>query len=206
MTKLYDRCFALLIGHEGGFTDDRQDRGNWTSGKIGVGQLKGTKYGISAMSYPHLDIRNLTLDEAKAIYRRDFWDKCGCSDMAPALALVMFDTAVNSGPGRAAQFLAGARDHLDFLAARLEWLTHLATWPTYGKGWARRVARLMAQAADVEREFAPPPAPVAAASPRVLLVDEGGREVELREPAAVYAGVKVERTPGTVRLDGKRKK
>lgn len=43
-------------------TDDRNDKGNWTGGRVGVGQLKGTKYGISAAAYLHLGIKSLTLE------------------------------------------------------------------------------------------------------------------------------------------------
>ena len=32
----FDKAFKLLIGHEGGFTDNRSDPGNWTGGKVGV--------------------------------------------------------------------------------------------------------------------------------------------------------------------------
>ena len=71
MSKLtFDQAFERLIGHEGNFTNDKDDRGNWTTGIIGKGQLKGTKYGISAMTYPQLDIKNLTLDQAKQIYKK----------------------------------------------------------------------------------------------------------------------------------------
>jgi lysozyme family protein len=55
------RAFELLVGHEGGFTDDPRDTGSWTGGNAGAGQLKGRKYGISAASYPNLDIKNLQL-------------------------------------------------------------------------------------------------------------------------------------------------
>src|SRR5690554_3598272 len=64
-TITFDLVFERLIGHEGKFTDVRGDRGNWTSGRVGAGELKGTKYGISAMSYPHLDIKAITLEQAK---------------------------------------------------------------------------------------------------------------------------------------------
>src|SRR5690554_991684 len=73
----FDLAFERLIGHEGKFTDNRADRGNWTTGRVGVGELKGTKFGISAMTYPHLDIKSLTLEQAKDIYLRDFWLRAG---------------------------------------------------------------------------------------------------------------------------------
>jgi len=49
-----------------------EDDSNCAGSKQGRGELKGTKYGIAAKSYPHLDIKNLTLDQAKAIYMQDF--------------------------------------------------------------------------------------------------------------------------------------
>lgn len=157
--------FDQVLGHEGGFTDDRRDRGNWTSGKIGVGQLKGTKYGISAMSYPSLDIRNLTTAQARDIYKRDYWDRLKGDRLPEGVDLAAFDYAVNSGVGRAArslQQLVGVKvdgligpttldaieDHdpadlvQQLCAERLDYLQTLATWPTYGKGWGSRVSRI----------------------------------------------------------------
>lgn len=44
----FEEAFDRLIGHEGGYSDDPTDNGNWTGGKRGAGLLKGTKYGIGA--------------------------------------------------------------------------------------------------------------------------------------------------------------
>ena len=71
MTVTFDKTFERVIGHEGGFQDDVRDRANWASGTCNVGKCNGTKYGLSAMTYPTLDIRNLTLNQAKDIYKRD---------------------------------------------------------------------------------------------------------------------------------------
>lgn len=51
------------IDHEGGCVNHPEDPGG------------ETKFGITKRSYPHLNIRDLTLDDARAIYRRDFWDR-----------------------------------------------------------------------------------------------------------------------------------
>ena len=72
-SQTFDECFSRLQIHEGGYSSIPEDKGNWTSGKIGVGVLMGTKFGISAARYPFLDIKNLTLAEAKDIYFDDFW-------------------------------------------------------------------------------------------------------------------------------------
>lgn len=158
----FNLAFDRLIGHEGGFTDDRRDRGNWTSGIIGQGQLRGTKFGISAMSYPDLNIRALTVDEAKQIYHRDFWTKIHGTEIPDGVAFQLFDFAVNSGITTAIRYYQRALDVADdgifgptslkaakamsesdqimrINALRLDFMRKLSTWPTYGKGWAGRI-------------------------------------------------------------------
>lgn len=114
----FDQAFDELINVEGGFTDDAGDSGNWTKGIIGQGELKGTKYGISAAAYPHLDIKSLTLDEARAIYRQDYWDVWtqlqGLSYPFPISFLnELFDAGVNAGLGNAKRFLQRAVNVVD---------------------------------------------------------------------------------------------
>ena len=160
----FDESFERLIGHEGGFTDNPKDRGNWTSGKIGVGQLKGTNYGISAMSYPGENIKEMTLVRAKDIYQRDYWWKAGCDLVPDAVKFDLFDMAVNSGVKTAIRTLQRAvgvepdgiignvtmqaigsmhPERLDkrFNGHRLQFMSSLATWPTFGRGWANRIAK-----------------------------------------------------------------
>lgn len=97
------------FGHEGGYQCLRSDSGNWTGSKVGAGVLKGTKFGIAAASYPHEDIRNLTLDRAATIYRRDFWGASRCDEWtSQIIANNFFDLAVNLGQGTAAKILQRA--------------------------------------------------------------------------------------------------
>ncbi len=163
MSLTFDQAFERLIGHEGKFTNDRQDRGNWTTGVIEKGELKGTKYGISAMTYPDLDIKNLSLAQAKQIYKRDWWDKINADQIESALVFQVWDFAINAGMGtakRKLQLAVGVLDDgiignltiqainkaelndilLKFNAERLKYYTSLSTWPRYGKGWTLRVA------------------------------------------------------------------
>ncbi|MEL6478123.1 MAG: glycosyl hydrolase 108 family protein [Pseudomonadota bacterium] len=102
------RAFEHVLGSEGGFTDDRQDPGNWTGGRIGQGQLKGTNFGISAASYPNEDIRGMTQARARQIYHRDYWSRCSCQLLPDGVAYVVFDCAVNHGVGRAIPWLQEA--------------------------------------------------------------------------------------------------
>lgn len=147
----FDQCFDKLISHEGGYVNDPRDPGG------------ETKFGISKRAYPQVDIKALTLDAAKSIYKRDYWDRAQCDKLPPALAYMLFDTAVNSGIGQAIRLLQRALGLADdgalgpltmaavhrldaevicakFCGQRLEFMSKLSTWDVYGKGWARRVA------------------------------------------------------------------
>lgn len=147
----FDKAFDRLIPHEGGHVNHPTDPGG------------ETKYGISKRSYPHLDIAALTLVEARAIYQRDYWDRAQCDKLPPGVAFDVFDAAVNSGIGQAIRFLQRAVGVADdgvvgpmtlaavrrcdaeavqarFNGERLDFMTRLTAWDTFGKGWARRVA------------------------------------------------------------------
>lgn len=165
----FDTAFARLIRHEGALSLDRNDPGNWTGGRVGAGLLNGTKYGISAASYPHLDIKSLTLEQAKTLYRADFWDVIGAAH--PAVKFQLFDAAVNHGRGNAIRLLQKAvrvaddgvwgpisqralerMEHNDvllrFLGHRLQFWAQLTTFDIYGRGWTRRGAENLLLAAE----------------------------------------------------------
>ena len=153
----FDTAFSRLIDSEGGYANNPTDPGG------------ETKFGISKRSYPDVDIANLTLDGAKAIYLRDFWNPLG--DAHPAIKFQCFDFAVNSGIQtaiRKLQLAVGVADDghwgpksaaalasrdlndvlMRFAAQRLLFMTSLATWPEFGKGWARRIAKDLLYAAE----------------------------------------------------------
>jgi len=169
--EVFDQAFAVVIGHEGSYGAVQADPGNWTGGRCGVGKCRGTNWGISAASYPQLDIRSLTQAQAQDIYRRDYWDRAGCGRLPPPLALLVFDAAVNNGAGRASRWLQavlgvpqdgilgpatlaalqaragqGATLCAEFQARRLTFMAGLPTWRTFGLGWARRLCALPFQA------------------------------------------------------------
>lgn len=160
MSAAFDACFALVVGNEGGYVDDPADPG------------RATKYGISQAAFPHLDIAALTLDQAKAIYLSDYWQRIRGDEMPAPVALAVFDSAINSGVGAAAKWLQEAAGvtadgfigpqtlaavaHADpavlisdMLARRIVADAALSTWSSFALGWARRVCRLPFQAQTV---------------------------------------------------------
>jgi len=145
----FDAAFEKLLGHEGGYVLDRRDNGG------------ETKYGISKNAYPGEDIKGLTLERAKEIYKRDYWGPAGCDAVQDDAKFSLFDIAVNTGVRQAVKFLQRAVSETPDgilgprtiqaaqsmpaarLVARIEaarmtlWVDH-ADWPHYGRGWVRR--------------------------------------------------------------------
>lgn len=165
----FDAAFAKLIDarREGTTLSlDPNDRGNWTGGAVGLGKLVGSKYGISAATYPSEDIANMTVERAGVLYRRDYWGPAGCDGVPDRLKFDLFDMAVNSGVGAAVRTLqkaaglpAAEQDgrmgpltlqavqsaselqlFARFNGVRLMFLADAPGWPVEGRGWARRVA------------------------------------------------------------------
>jgi len=147
------------LGIEGKYSNDSKDPGGETN------------WGISKREYPNLDIKNLTREQAVAIYQTDFWVKVNADAMPDVLKFQALDFAVNSGIGvavRKLQLAAGVADDghwgpvtkaavaampsdqlvILFLAARLEYMTLCANWQHDGKGWAARIVKDLRYAAQ----------------------------------------------------------
>jgi len=161
----FARCFAFTLGAEGGYTDNPADPGNWTGGAVGHGELRGTKFGISAAAYPALDIANLSEAEAQAIYRRDFYAPLHGDVLPLPVAMVAFDAAVNAGMRRSVCWLQEAMGlpadgvlgpktlavlsntnmlalAREALVRRLDFYSRAPGWANFGQGWTRRVIAL----------------------------------------------------------------
>lgn len=86
----------FVLRHEGGDVNDPDDPGGHT------------RFGISKRAHPDEDIGALTRDRAAEIYRYSYWDACRCDELPAALALMVFDSAVNQGPRAAVETLQRA--------------------------------------------------------------------------------------------------
>lgn len=143
--------FDRLMGHEGNYSNDPNDPGG------------ETKWGISKREYPNLIIKELTREQARDIYLRDFWNPLQMMLLPFSVAFQLFDFAVNSGIRTAIRYFQRAlgvaddgffgpiskkameeSNETDMImrlnAERLEFMTKLKNWPFHGKGWARRIA------------------------------------------------------------------
>lgn len=93
----FEQAIELVLKHEGGYVNNPADKGG------------ETKYGISKRSYPNVDIKNLTLEQAKAIYKRDFWDVSNYQRINNyKVASKVFDLSINMGILQATKILQRA--------------------------------------------------------------------------------------------------
>lgn len=150
----FDTAINRLLDNEGGYVNNPADPGG------------ETKFGISKRSYPTLDIAALTRDQAIDIYRRDFWEPIDGDALPNGIGFQLLDFAVNSSiqtAVRALQRSIGVADDghfgpvslaalqataphdfiMMFVAERLFFMSGLSGWPTFGRGWARRIAQLL---------------------------------------------------------------
>lgn len=151
----FDQAFERLIGHEGGYSNHPDDPGGETM--FGVTAMVARANGYAGA------MRELPLATAKAIYRSSYWDSVRADELPDVVRFDVFDASVNSGPGQAVRFLqraTGATDDgrlgpLTMRAVkamdpqlldkrlngyRLRFMCELKTWPSFGRGWAARIA------------------------------------------------------------------
>lgn len=154
----FDTAFDKLLGFEGDYSNDKDDPGGAT--RYGITEQVARENGYSG------SMRELPVDFAKAVYKRKYWDTVQADALPPAVRYAVFDSAVNSGPHQATLWLQRAIGVKDdgvigprtlaaladqapdgllrrFLGQRLVFLTSLPNWPTFAKGWARRVGDLL---------------------------------------------------------------
>ena len=152
----FDDAFERLLGHEGRYSFNPQDPGRETM--WGVTAAVARAHGYAG------PMRDMTLDQARAIYEPLYWQAVGADRLPDALRFDLFDGAVNSGPLQSIKWLQRAlrvpddgvigavtRKALDttdpaLVAARyngyrLQFMSTLSTWPSFGRGWANRVAK-----------------------------------------------------------------
>lgn len=161
----YAACYQRVRVHEGGNDDDPRDPGGRTS--RGIIQREWTPY---VQAHPD---KNLPADVWQGpdwaiddIYKTKYWTTVHGDDLPAGIDDSVYDYGINSGPARANKVLRrciGCNDNAPFTEVkvalakrdakavviaindeRLRFLQGLPTWPTFGKGWGRRVAEVRA--------------------------------------------------------------
>ena len=94
--KSFKEIIEKVLHHEGGYVNDPKDLGG------------ETKYGITKRFYPDVDIKNLTIEQATEIYKKDYWDKNKVESLPQNLWHIYFDMCVNMGKRTAVKVLQRA--------------------------------------------------------------------------------------------------
>lgn len=152
----FETAIERVLSHEGGYVNHPRDPGGETNWGV-------TKRTAAANGYKG-EMRNMTREQAKEVYRKAFWKRYGCGEMPFAVGYQYFDACVNHGYGNAVRFLQRAlgvaddgiigsitRDALrradvsalvrKFNAERMAFYTKLNAFDAFGRGWLNRVAQ-----------------------------------------------------------------
>jgi lysozyme family protein len=177
MQSNWEQSFELMLGSEGGFSDDPRDNGN----KLPDGRLGSTMLGVTQYNWEnwighqvtHEQMKKLTPADVKPFYKKKFWDACRCNDLPDGIDYLVFDFAVNAGVGRSAKTLQSAVGATPdgsigpltlaavnaynnpetvinlFSIAKEEFYRGLSNFNVYGEGWLNRVAAVKIKATSM---------------------------------------------------------
>nr|VFK08776.1 MAG: Lysozyme family protein [Candidatus Kentron sp. LPFa] len=161
MKENFENALKHVLVHEGGYVDHPKDPGGATNRGVTLETFRrfyGNQMGKE-------DLKAITDEQLGHIYKTGYWDKCRCDELPEGVDYVVFDQAVNSGPGRSAKWLQktigvpvdggigpqtiGAACQCsspqvvgDMCEERLGFMKRIGNgelWETFGRGWQRRV-------------------------------------------------------------------
>lgn len=97
----YDDALRRLLVHEGGYSNHPSDPGGPTNFGITIADYRAYVKPDATAD----DVRNMTVDGAKRIYRKRYWDAQRCDELPAGVDYSVFDYGVNSGIGRSGKVL-----------------------------------------------------------------------------------------------------
>lgn len=158
MKENFSKALQAVLLHEGGYVHHPRDPGGMTNlgvtkkvWEAWIGKVVGEK-----------EMRALTPATVAPLYKKQYWDAVKGDELPAGLDYLMFDFAVNAGPGRAIRTMQKAlgtkpdgvigprtiaalkaADPTDLIAKfsmeKELFYKALPTFATFGKGWLRRV-------------------------------------------------------------------
>jgi lysozyme family protein len=161
MLSNWPASLALILKSEGGFVNHPRDPGGMTN----LGVTRNVWKEWVKHEVDEAEMRSLTPELVAPLYKANYWDACKCDDLPRGVDYVVFDSAVNMGPSRAAKLLqaalgvtadgvigratiaaATAANPAELLEAfslgKEEFYKSLPTFATFGKGWLNRVTHV----------------------------------------------------------------
>jgi lysozyme family protein len=160
METNFEPCVAFVLGEEGPYSNDPRDPGGPTNFGITSRTLRDwRKRDVTAN-----DVKNMSVEEAKTIYRANYWKTCSCDLLPAGIDLLVFDAAVNTGPAHGIKWMQAAVNVfadgvvgpktlaavavcdrqsaiLKMTGFRRDYYRALPSFPVFGRGWLGRVDR-----------------------------------------------------------------
>jgi lysozyme family protein len=141
-------CLSITLKFEGGYVNNPHDPGGPTN--LGVTQVTlSHELGRAATI---AEVKALTPETVEPIYHKKYWNLIDGDNLPKGLDLIAFDIAVNSGPGRANQFLNECKgqstiNRIRYLDnSRRSFWKHLSSFRWFGKGWMTRENFVLSEA------------------------------------------------------------
>lgn len=154
-------AIGMILKHEGGFVNHPADPGGATNKGITLATFRRYIKPTGTVA----DLKALTIEQATHVYKRQYWDRVSADALPAGVDYAVADFAVNSGPGRSAEFLQrilrcpvdgvigpktiaaaqsmSAADIINRLCDdRLAFMRSLKggdMWRVFGRGWQARV-------------------------------------------------------------------
>jgi lysozyme family protein len=168
MKENWQKSFEQMLASEGGYVNHPSDPGGRTN--LGVTQRVWEEW--VGRESNEKEMRSLTPEMVEPLYKRKFWDACKCDDLPTGVDYLVFDFAVNAGPGRSAKTLqvavgvpadggigpitlaaVKAQDPVEliekFSQTKEDFYRTLGTFDVFGKGWLNRVAAVKIKASSM---------------------------------------------------------
>lgn len=165
MKDNFERSLKFVLKHEGGWFDHPKDPGGATM--KGIIQRVYEKF--KGRSVTKDELRNISDDEVKTIYKENYWNPMKCDDLPYGTDHIVFDAAVNTGLRQATLFCqraAGVNDDgalgpvtigamqevtpkdfiLRFSYYKEKFYRALKTFQYFGNGWINRTNKVKAEA------------------------------------------------------------
>lgn len=165
MKDNFDKSLKLVLTHEGGWFDHPKDPGGATMKGIIIKVYEKFK----GRPVTKDELRNITDEEVRTIYKQNYWDKMKCDDLPYGVDHIVFDAAVNTGLRQCTLFLQRSVETADdgilgpktlkaaqetdprklivrFSIHKENFYKSLKTFPHFGRGWLNRTEKVLAEA------------------------------------------------------------
>ena len=171
MKNNFDKCLHMLLEHEGGYVNNKHDKGGMTN----LGVTKRVYDEWIGRESTEQEMRDLTPDDVAPIYKKNYWDRVKGDYVPSGVDWCLYDWAVNSGSGRpakAVQRAVGATPDgvigkqtvglimekdpkfiIDYVyTVRQAFYEGLDDYKHFGRGWSRRNTETLHQAMKMVEE------------------------------------------------------